>query len=84
VEHRPKGCEDTRRLPVLARLYWILRLQFHYRKYFAGLIGHDILALNVESGAYGPRSLLAVDELGWWGDAHEVVAHLRSAHCRLC
>ena len=58
----------------LARLYHMLRQQFLHRKYFGGLIGNDILGLHTDYPDYGPRSALAVDVLGWWGNSHEVDA----------
>ncbi|KAF2108084.1 hypothetical protein BDV96DRAFT_287519 [Lophiotrema nucula] len=55
----------------LARLNRALQDQFRFRKYFAGGVGNDLFDLYAEYSNYGPRSLLAIDELGWWGDAHE-------------
>jgi hypothetical protein len=58
----------------LFRLYTLLRTHFHYKMRFEGVLGNDMLDLNTESLAYGPRSVLALDELGWWGEAHEVLS----------
>ncbi|KAH7116122.1 hypothetical protein B0J11DRAFT_118239 [Dendryphion nanum] len=48
-----------------------LRFQYHHCKYFAGLIGNDIFDLSSSYAMHGPKSLLAIDELDWWGDCHE-------------
>lgn len=72
LEIRLDNSIEMRRLSALARLEWLLRLHFRYRKYFGGLIGNDLLGLDAGSENFGPRSILAMDELGWWGDEHQV------------
>jgi hypothetical protein len=63
------GCA---RSTALLHLNGILHDRFHYRAYTGGVLGHDLLDLHMESTMFGPRSLLAVDDLAWWGEGHEV------------
>ena len=76
------GCRSVRSynrrnsMPVspmdMSQLYHMLQRRFLHQKYFGGLMGNDILGLHTDFLAYGPRSALAVDTLGWWGSSHEV------------
>ncbi|KAF2688140.1 hypothetical protein K458DRAFT_385711 [Lentithecium fluviatile CBS 122367] len=55
----------------LASLYYALRRQNQRAKSSGKGLKHDIFALYTSSKSYGPRSILALDELGWWSGAYE-------------
>jgi len=56
----------------LARLYHLLRRQYLYAKATGQGIERGMFALHTSSKMIGPRSTLALDELGWWSGAYEV------------
>ncbi|KAF1992692.1 hypothetical protein P154DRAFT_528290 [Amniculicola lignicola CBS 123094] len=71
LELHPGISRVTDQLSPLGRLNQMLRLQFQYNKSSGVGVGHDLFNLNSENQTGDPRSLLAMDELGWWGDEHE-------------
>ena len=66
----------------LASLYHILRRQYQVIKAAGGVANPDIFALHANSKILGPRSVLALDELGWWSGAYEVfcICTYRATH----
>ncbi|KAF2738913.1 hypothetical protein EJ04DRAFT_7170 [Polyplosphaeria fusca] len=55
----------------LTHLYKILRHKYQHRKSLGGGVTNDLFDLQIESPRFGPRGLLALEDLDWWGGAYE-------------
>jgi hypothetical protein len=54
----------------LARLYYLLQRQYQCAKTCGSV--PDIFSLRTNRMSFGPRSIQALDDLGWWSGAYEV------------
>jgi hypothetical protein len=62
----------------LARLYYLLQRQYRHAKIWAA--EPDIFSLRTSCMSFGPRSILALDDLGWWSGVYEVSCMRSSCH----
>lgn len=72
LEHRHDQSSRSEGLSTLTFLHHTLRNHFEHAKVIGPDLDHDILTLGASCEKRGPRSILALDQLGWWSGAYEV------------
>ena len=82
LESQPRTAEAKKEKSTLGQLYHELCSQYHCVKSIGSHAGHDIFSLQASDIQHGPRSVLAIDELGWWSGAYEVTPSFQHPFCK--
>lgn len=75
IDHHRTGLDGLGKRPSLATLYQLLSARFHRKQLDENVSDHkqnDLFDLCRSSHIYGPRSVLALTKLEWWGGHYDV------------